>query len=1041
MLKIALCSFKLWKIDIYQNQDTIEAMMPQELVTLLLLKSEEMGRQMLATWLPTFDDEAVNLLVELIKREADHQWTRDSLISFMMAGHLLFIGDLVPSKYVHALGLMARGDALRRMDRDQDALALLDAAGREFLAIGDEVGWARTRIGRVSACLRLNRTGEALRDAAAARKVFVRYGKLLRAGQIDVNAAIINYELGQYDQALRLFDRAIETYALQGEGVDLYIARARGNKAVTLAAQGRFREAVALHEQARATFVTHRSQEVAVAREELNIAQISAAQGHYSQALLLFNRSRVIFQNHDMLFQAAEVAQQTCVCLLCLNRAEEAYELAGETVIYFRDSPSNRHNLAHSLMYQAEAAMLRGDVRDADEKLREASALLEEIGFTGLAARVRLLQAELYFADGQIEASLHEARYVADVFAEQEALPQLARASLLQARLAFVTGDTITAQDLCEQALDIARSQGLLDLKYRCNALLGQIAERQDDLEVAARYYDQAIQGIDEVQGHLVLSERSSFLEDKGEIYQRAVILALQRENREQALVYVEKAKSRVLGDYLRNNIDIRLRAGDQAGEAILDDLARLREEQAWYSSIVYETENEVNLSDTAVMRIRAMKPGQARQEMQKRERKIEHLLEQMQLRLAGDLVARPRAQWTDSIVTSLLQLPSPDRAGNEIGAANRAYMLERGSAVKPRGPARSSGIPPQTLLLEYYLAGQDLYLFQLERGAIEVHCVQGAVPKLERLLALWRVNLDLATQSGSARDPSPFASLQANGLGLLQRLYQLLLAPVAHILPKYAHLTIIPYGLLHYLPFHSLYDGKQFLVERLHISYLPAAALLEVCQQRSQRVRARGSNLANSLVMGLSDHGRLNFAVREAEVVAQRLGARCVLNEAATTTLLREVAPLCPIVHIAAHGLFRLDAPNFSSIKLADGQLSTIEAFNLDLSACSLVTLSACETGRASIGGVDEVMGLGRGFLYAGAASLLPTLWKVDDASSAELMEIFYQALLSGFSKAAALASAQRAFLQRARATGRLYYEHPYFWAAFQLIGDAGEL
>ena len=962
---------------------------------------------MLTLWLPTFDDAAVNRLVELIKREADHQWTKDSQISFLMAGHLLFIGDLLQNKYVHALGLMARGDALRRMDRDADALPFLDAAGEEFLAVGDEVGWARTRIGRVSACLRLNRSGEALRDAAAAREVFIRYGKLLRAGQIDVNAAIINYEMAQYDQALRLFDRAIETYALQGEGVDLYIARARGNKAITLAAQGRFREAVTLHEQARATFAAHRSQEVAVAREDLNIAQISAAQGHYSQALLLFNRSRAIFQNHSMMMESAEVAQQTCVCLLRLNRAQEAYELAGETVTYFRASPSNRHNLAHSLMYQAEASLITGDVSEAKEKLSEAGIILEESGFMGLAARVRLLQAELYFAVGEIAASLREVRYVADLFADQEALPQMARASLLQARIAFVSGDTSTASDLCNHALDIARGQELLDLNCRCNALLGQIAEQSGNLKAAASYYDAAIESIDEVQEHLVLDERSSFLQDKSEVYQRAVILALRRGSKDEALVYVEKAKSRVLGDYLRNNIDIRLRAGDKAGEAILEDLASLREEQAWFSSIVYEMENEANFSDTAIIRIRAMKPGQARQEMQKRERKIEQLLEQMQLRLAGDLVARSRSQWKDSLVTSL-----------------------------------NHRLAPEALLLEYYLAGQDIYLFQLAHDSIEVHCLEGIVPQLERLLALWRVNLDLASQASAIHDyGSTFVSLQTNSQGLLQRLYQLLLAPVANILPTYTHLTIVPYGMLHYLPFHALFDGQHFLAERLHISYLPAAALLDVCQQRGQRLRARRISLSQSLVMGLSDAGRLNFAVQEAEAVAHRLGARCVLNEAATTVLLREVASICSIVHIAAHGLFRLDAPNFSSIKLADSQLSTIEVFNLDLSSCSLVTLSACETGRARIGGGDEVMGLGRGFLYAGAASLLPTLWKVDDASSAELMEIFYQALLSGYTKAAALTSAQRAFLQRARTSGNLHYLHPYFWAAFQLIGDAGGL
>src|SRR6266849_1920946 len=346
-------------------------MAPQQLVAALLHMDEKQGRQLLQSHLPSFDDASINLLVEQIKREADRSWAKESGVSFILAGHLLFIGEVIRSKYAHALGLMARGDALRRMDRDQEALPFLDAAGAEFLEIGDEVGWARTRIGRVSACLQLNRTGEALRDAAAAREVFIRYGKLLRAGQIDVNAGIINYELGQYDQALRLFDRALETYARQGEGVDLFVARARGNKAITLAAQGRFREAVALHEQARSTFATHRSQEVAVAREELNIAQISAAQGHYSQALLGFNSSRALFQSRSMHLQAAEVAQQTCACLLRLNRAQEAYELAGETVAYFRTSPSNRHNLAHSLMYQAEAAQLKGDLAQAEALLHE----------------------------------------------------------------------------------------------------------------------------------------------------------------------------------------------------------------------------------------------------------------------------------------------------------------------------------------------------------------------------------------------------------------------------------------------------------------------------------------------------------------------------------------------------------------------------------------------------------------------------------------------------------------------------------------------
>ena len=982
-------------------------MTPQELVAVLLLKDEREGRQVLHAHLNAFDESALALLVELIKREADRQWNKDARISFTLAGFLLAIGDLSRNKGYHALGLMARGDALRRMDRDRDALPFFDAAGDEFLEIGDDVGWARTRIGRVSACIQLNRNTEALRDAAAARDIFMRYGKLLRAGQIDVNAAIVNYELGHYEEALQLIDRAIKTYLLQGEGIELNLARARGNKAIILAAQGKFREAVALHDQARATFATFGGQEVAVAREELNIAQIYASQGHYSQALLLFNRSRNTFQQHEMFFHAAEVAQEICLCLIRLNRAREAYELAAETVAFFRQSPSHRDNLAHSLMYQAAAATLESNFQNADDMLQEASDILEEGGFIRLASIVRLQQAELYFADGQLDASMREAQHVADMFAEQEALPQLARAALLRARITFARGDTITAQYLCDQALVIAQGQELFELKYRCDFLLGQIAEQRADLDAAARYYDSAVQGIDDVQSRLVLDERTSFLEDKGSIYQCAIILALKRGNKVQALIYVEKAKSRVLGDYLRNNIDIRLRAADKASEAILEDLAKLREEQAWFSSIVYEAENEANLSDTAIIRIRAIGPEQARKELQVREQRIEHLLEQMQLHLAGDLVTRQRSSWTNSIITSLW----------------------------PK-------LEPKTLLLEYYIAEQDLYIFQLTRAGVDVHFVPGAVPQLERLLSLWRVNLDLAAQtSGTQNGSQAFAGLLDNGLGLLQKLYDLLLKPVAGLLQASEHLIVVPYGILHYLPFHSLFDGTRFVVERLNVSYLPAAALMDICLQRGQRIAAKHNPLSHSLVLGLSDHGRLEYAVREAEVVAQQLGTRPMLDDAATTALLWREGASSPIVHIAAHGLFRLDAPNFSHIKLADRQLSTIEVFNLNLSSCSLVTLSACETGRAVVGGVDEVMGLGRGFLYAGAASLLPTLWKVDDASSAELMGMFYAALLGECTKSEALAGAQRAFLARARSTNQTYRVHPYFWAAFQLIGDPGPL
>src|SRR6185503_18037582 len=93
------------------------------------------------------------------------------------------------------------------------------------------------------------------------------------------------------------------------------------------------------------------------------------------------------------------------------------------------------------------------------------------------------------------------------------------------------------------------------------------------------------------------------------------------------------------------------------------------------------------------------------------------------------------------------------------------------------------------------------------------------------------------------------------------------------------------------------------------------------------------------------------------------------------------------------------------------DGWLTTLSIFHLPLNA-SLVTLSACQTGRSVIGGGDELLGLMRAFLYAGAASLVLSLWAVEDRSTALLMETFYRKLAEGLSKRAALRYAQLQFI-----------------------------
>jgi CHAT domain-containing protein len=143
----------------------------------------------------------------------------------------------------------------------------------------------------------------------------------------------------------------------------------------------------------------------------------------------------------------------------------------------------------------------------------------------------------------------------------------------------------------------------------------------------------------------------------------------------------------------------------------------------------------------------------------------------------------------------------------------------------------------------------------------------------------------------------------------------------------------------------------------------------------------------------------------------------------------LREFGPSAGKIHIAAHGIFRADNPMFSSLKLGETWLHLFDIFNLQLGA-ELTTLSACETGMSAVSEGDELLGLARGFLYAGTPSLVVSLWTVSDRSTAQLMRRFYEGLRDGLSKSRAL--------REAILDVKADFPHPYYWAPFILLGKS---
>jgi CHAT domain-containing protein len=240
----------------------------------------------------------------------------------------------------------------------------------------------------------------------------------------------------------------------------------------------------------------------------------------------------------------------------------------------------------------------------------------------------------------------------------------------------------------------------------------------------------------------------------------------------------------------------------------------------------------------------------------------------------------------------------------------------------------------------------------------------------------------------------------------------------VTDAVPK---LAVVPHGLLHRVPFHALFDGGRYLIERFEISYAPSATVYALCQERETRYRE------TAMVFGVEDP-LIPAATAEARIVAGYLpGAEVLVGENATMDNLRNTAPKSGTLHLACHGLFRYDNPMFSALELHDGWLIAADAMSLELSG-SLVTLSACESGRSEVIGGDEVLGLTRAFFSAGAATLVVSLWLVQDETTAELMGGLYGRLRTGEGGAAALRAAQLELKEQ--------HPHPYFWAPFVLLG-----
>jgi CHAT domain-containing protein len=628
-----------------------------------------------------------------------------------------------------------------------------------------------------------------------------------------------------------------------------------------------------------------------------------------------------------------------------------------------------------------QALMGKADALALDDDPDGARAMLQKLLLTAGVDNRPYILLEL----GRLERTLNERPETAVDYYEQ-AITGLRAArdypQELATRLTLVRYLAIKAAGHVagahHKALDqLAASEALMhgmqyaDAEWRLDYLNGVISEH-DNAQFAIERYQRAIAKLDQLRSGLSQQEqRQTFFDNESvqDLYARLTALLAHAGLHADAWRYMERAKARGFLDALQG----RRFAPDTAAPAMA----------------------ELEKLDRRIADVRLQLLPQ-NEEM---------------LRTAGREPAILKRGLTDLEAKFTL---AREEAG--LSQSRSGQVL----ALQPVPLARiQKSLGAHTVLLEYALLDGELTAFVVTRTGADQLIWKVDTTKLRR--DVLRLRLLLA-------DPQ-----STEWPALLEQVSKTVIAPVVTKIPQGTkQILIVPASYLNYLPFPvlSLPDGRG-LLEAYAVSYLPNASALVYLGKGTQK----GGELFLGALGAVAVDGMppLPGTLTEtAGIAASFPNAQRVSGEAFTHDVAQHALLNAGTVHFATHGLLEEEAPLFSALLTSPApgkpsRLSLYEIAGMRIRA-RLVVLSACETGLGTLQRGDEITGLTRTFLTAGADTVVASLWKVSDESTAILMQQFYRGLLHGLKPAAALRAS--ALIVRAK------YPHPFYWAAFVVTG-----
>lgn len=730
-----------------------------------------------------------------------------------------------------------------------------------------------------------------------------------------------------------------------------------------------------------------------------NLALVFIETGDYGKAETLSKRAAIVAEKSQGSGHPETAASLNNLAVLYSRLGEE--ELADEyhrKALSVLEASLGRKHPSTGILYHNVALhyQQRGDYRQADELLKKALAIHTEV-FGAKHENVRIIQVSrgyLYLESGNVEKA-------GEIFTALKHYPGLGRYYL-------ATGKPERAEAQFRHALEFDLERDHPGMIAADHLGLALALETRGRLAEAEFQFRRAIERIELLWKTLSAGAKKNFLSGKTEIGIRRIeayeglIRVLLKQGSEQcsgeAFEIAERVKSRRFLELLSSR-DLRGRRGADE-EALAEERERMK--------AIRSLRHQVEALEAAGEIARAADLVDRRKQLNAAEESYDRFIEDVKL------------------------------GGGEV-----ANLV---SFVPVTLPEVQSILDPDTTLVEYYVAKDSLYTWVITRTEVRVRrtalCEESVQRRVDDLLLSVLSDHMRAARPMILRLPSAnlrSVAVKAKDEGperfsrLSREFYNDFLGPVAEHL-RSGRLVIVPHGALHKVPFAALHNGRGHLGDRVELVTLPAAGVL-------RHVIAKRKKNMDRLVVFANPKTKfppLEHAEAEGRAVSAVFPLmRLYTGEQATKTSALRASEGQHVIHFATHGEFHETQPLQSGLILApdrddpEGVLRVHEIFGMDLDAANLVTLSACETALAKVYSGDDLVGLSRGFIYAGTPSLIATLWAVDDRSTRFFMETFYRSWRSGKSKAAAFRDAQRSLKEAAP------YGHPFFWAPFILIGD----